>query len=180
MTIEVQSQVAGNGAGTLTAARGSLGSGLRVERRSYARIPSVLDAPNLVQIQLDSFKWFVSEGLQELFNEISPIQDYNQKSMDLRFPAYEFHPSRASVDLCRERDMTYSAPLYVTASLLVKETGEIKESQVYLGEFPMMTEDGTFIINGAERVVVSQLARSPGVYFTAPEDPRTGRRLFVA
>jgi DNA-directed RNA polymerase subunit beta len=180
MTIEVKSQVTGNGAGTLTVARGSLGSGLRVERRSYAQIPTVLDAPNLVQIQLDSFKWFISEGLQELFNEISPIQDYNQKSMDLRFPAYEFHPPRATVDLCRERDMTYAAPLYVTASLLVKETGEIKESQVYLGEFPMMTEDGTFIINGAERVVVSQLVRSPGVYFTAPEDPGTGRRLFAA
>ncbi len=181
MSIEVQSHVAGNGAGTLTSApRATLGNGLRVERRSYARIPTVLDAPNLVQIQLDSFKWFHSEGLQELFNEISPIQDYNQKAMDLRFPAYEFHPSRASVDMCRERDMTYSAPLYVTASLLVKETGEIKESQVYLGEFPMMTEDGTFIINGAERVVVSQLVRSPGVYFTAPEDPGTGRRLFAA
>src|SRR4028118_774690 len=94
MTIQVQNPVTGNGAGTVTAiSRGSLGSGLRVERRSYAQIPTVLDAPNLVQIQLDSFKWFISEGLQELFTEISPIQDYNQKSMDLRFPAYEFHPS---------------------------------------------------------------------------------------
>jgi DNA-directed RNA polymerase subunit beta len=180
MTIEIQSQVAGNGAGPAVTTPNGSGTNGRVARRSYARIPTVLDAPNLVQIQLDSFQWFLNEGLQELFNEISPIQDYNQKSMDLSFPRYEFHEPRNSVDICRERDQTYAAPLYVTASLLVKETGEIKESQVYLGEFPMMTADGTFIINGAERVVVSQLVRSPGVYFTAPEDPGTGRRLFAA
>ncbi len=180
MTIEIPSQVTGNGAGSATKAPPQMSASGRVERRSYARIPTVLDAPNLVQIQLDSFHWFFHEGLQELLTEISPIQDYNQKSMDLSFPRYEFQEPRHSVDICRERDQTYSAPLYVTASLLVKETGEIKESQVYLGEFPKMTEDGTFIINGAERVVVSQLVRSPGVYFTAPEDPATGRRLFAA
>jgi DNA-directed RNA polymerase subunit beta len=179
MTIEVQKQVTGNGAGSAVATAPISAAG-RLQRRSYARIPTVLEAPNLVQIQIDSFRWFINEGLKELFDEISPIQDYNQKSMDLKFPAYDFHEPRASVDLCRERDQTYAAPLYVTASLLVKETGEIKESQVYLGEFPMMTEDGTFIINGAERVVVSQLVRSPGVYFTGPEDPGSGRKLFAA
>ena len=101
MTIEVKSQVLGNGAGSImTTTTPSVANG-RVERRSYARIPTVLDAPNLVQIQLDSFQWFLREGLQELFNEISPIQDYNQKSMDLRFPAYEFHPPRSSVRLPR-------------------------------------------------------------------------------
>ncbi len=179
MAIEIQNQVSGNSARTAVRS-GVDGRNGAVERHSYARIPTVLEAPNLVQIQLDSFRWFLDEGLQELFTEISPIQDYNQKSMDLNFPNYKFEEPRHSVDICRERDQTYAAPLYVTASLLVKETGEIKESQVYLGEFPMMTPDGTFIINGAERVVVSQLVRSPGVYFTAPEDPSTGRRLFAA
>ncbi|HET8629851.1 MAG TPA: DNA-directed RNA polymerase subunit beta, partial [Thermomicrobiales bacterium] len=175
MAIEVRSQVAGEPAGAAVATADG-----RLARRSYARIPTVLEAPNLVQIQLDSFNWFVNEGLRELFAEISPIQDYNQKSMNLDFPDYRFEDARASVDLCRERDMTFAAPLYVQARLLVKETGEIKENWVYLGEFPMMTEDGTFIINGAERVVVSQLVRSPGVYFTAPEDPSSGRKLFAA
>ncbi len=175
MTVQVERQATGDGA--ITTANGNNG---RVERRSYARIPTVLEAPNLVQIQLDSFRWFLNEGLKELLDEVSPIQDYNQRSMDLSFPAYEFQEPRATVDLCRERDMTYAAPLYVTARLMVKETGEVKESQVYLGEFPMMTEDGTFIVNGAERVVVSQLVRSPGVYFTAAEDPASGRKLFAA
>src|SRR5439155_1582819 len=183
MTVEVHSPVTGNGAGSPPA------SGLpasppatngRIGRRSYPRIPTVLEAPHLVQIQLDSFREFKEEGLEELFTEISPIQDYNQKSMDLSFEQVEFDEPRATVELCRERDMTYAAPLYVKARLLVKETGEIKESRVYLGEFPMMTEDGTFIINGAERVVVSQLVRSPGVYFTAAEDPSSGRKLFAA
>ncbi len=176
MVIEIQQTASANGVQTTTES----GFDSRLQRRTYAQIPTVLEAPNLVQVQLDSFKWFLKEGLQELFNEISPIQDYNQKSMDLRFPEYEFQEPRHSVDVCRERDQTFAAPLYVKAVLEVRETGEIKESQVYLGEFPMMTPDGTFIINGAERVVVSQLVRSPGVYFTAPEDPSTGRRLFAA
>src|SRR3712207_136731 len=188
MTIEVQTKVAGNGAGAMAvSAPAGLADG-RIQRRSYARIPTVLEAPNLVQIQLDSFRWFTNEGLQELLDEISPIQDYNQKSMDLSFPAFRFDKPRGPketddlseeevIALCRERDLTYAAPLYVQAKLLVKETGEVKESWVYLGEFPMMTSDGTFIINGAERVVVSQLVRSPGVYLTATEDPGSGRRL---
>ncbi len=180
MAIGIKNQVSGKGAGPAALMSPKAHPSDRAERHSYARIPTVLEAPNLVQIQIDSFQWFRNEGLQELLNEISPIQDYNQKSMDLSFPTPKFEEPRHSVDICRERDQTYSAPLYVTASLLVKETGEIKESQVYLGEFPLMTPDGTFIINGAERVVVSQLVRSPGVYFTAPEDPSTGRRLFAA
>jgi DNA-directed RNA polymerase subunit beta len=180
MTVEVHSTVTGNGAGSPPANGFPAATNGRVARRSYARIPTVLEAPHLVQIQLDSFREFKEEGLEELFTEISPIQDYNQKSMDLSFEQVEFDEPRATVELCRERDMTYAAPLYVKARLLVKETGEIKESRVYLGEFPMMTDDGTFIINGAERVVVSQLVRSPGVYFTAAEDPSSGRKLFAA
>src|SRR3712207_5294359 len=149
MTIEVQTKVAGNGAGTPSAtadgavgAPGALADGRRPEcprRRSYARIPTVLEAPNRVQIQLDSFRWFANEGLQELLDEISPIQDYNQKSMDLSFPAFRFEKPRGPketddlseeevIALCRERDITYAAPLYVQAKLLVKETGEVKES----------------------------------------------------
>ena len=113
MTIEIQSQVAGNGAGPVSTTTPQATADGRVERRSYARIPTVLEAPNLVQIQLDSFQWFLREGLQELFTEISPIQDYNQKSMDLSFPRYEFQEPRHAVDVCRERDQTYAAPLYV-------------------------------------------------------------------
>ncbi len=131
-------------------------------RRSFGKIPSVLDIPRLVQIQLDSFQWFVKEGMRELFEEISPISDFTGKSMDLSFLDFDFGSPRYNEAECRERDMTYSAPLRVKARLLIKETGEIKDSEIFMGDFPMMTRDGTFIINGAERVVVSQLVRSPG------------------
>ncbi len=119
-------------------------------------------------------------GLQELFQEISPITDFTGKNMELRFLDYQFGEPRYSVFECRQRDMTYAAPLRVRVQLLIKETGEIKKSEIFMGDFPLMTDTGTFVINGAERVVVSQLVRSPGVYFTATEDPNTGRRLFGA
>src|SRR2546430_17385426 len=122
MTVEAHSLVTGKGAGSPPASGLPAATNGRIERRSYARIPTVLEAPHLVQIQLDSFREFREEGLEELFREISPIEDYNRKSMDLSFEEVEFEKPRASVELCRERDMTYAAPLYVKARLLVKET----------------------------------------------------------
>src|SRR5687768_7327301 len=151
-----------------------------VGRRNFGRIQSVMPMPNLIQVQLESFDWFRNQGLLELLQEISPITDFTGKNMELRFLDYTFGEPRYSVFECRQRDMTYAAPLRVRVQLLIKETGEIKESEIFMGDFPLMTDTGTFVINGAERVVVSQLVRSPGAYFTAAEDPNTGRRLFGA
>ncbi|HUS15126.1 MAG TPA: DNA-directed RNA polymerase subunit beta [Chloroflexia bacterium] len=150
------------------------------ERQNFGHIPGVMAMPNLTQIQLDSFNWFMNEGLRELFEEISPIQDFTGKNLELRFLDFHFAKPRYDVFQCHQRDMTYGAPLRVRVQLLIKETGEIKESEIFMGDFPLMTETGTFVINGAERVVVSQLVRSPGVYFTASEDPATGRKMFAA
>lgn len=167
-----------------------------IRRRTYSRIPTVLEMPNLIQIQQESFQWFVREGLKELLEEISPITDHHKK-MELTFLDHRFDPpwtrmpkgderDRAEIDqrvaeaYCRERDITFAAPLRIWARLVMKETGEIKETGpdgIFLGDFPMMTSDGTFIINGAERVVVSQLVRSPGVYFGVETDPTTGKRV---
>jgi len=149
-------------------------------RRSYGRIQNLVELKDLIATQLDSFDWFRSEGLRELFDEINPITDYTGKNFELKFLDYEFGPPKFSVEECRNRDMTYAAPLRIRTRLTIKETGEIKESEVYMGDFAMMTDEGTFIVNGTERVVVSQLVRSPGVYFTSAEDPATGRRLFGA
>src|SRR5206468_3977470 len=137
----------------------------------------VLDVPHLIEIQLASFDWFKQEGLSELFDEISPIQDFTGQRMQLRFNHYYFAEPKFNQLECRDRDMTFAAPLRVNVELLVRETGEVKEQELFLGDFPLMTENGTFIINGAERVVVSQLVRSPGVYFTLESDPSSGRRL---
>ena len=149
-------------------------------RRDYSRIGHVLDIPNLIQVQLDSFRWFQEEGLRELFDEISPIQDFTGARMELKFGGYEFGEPKYSEMECRERDMTYSAPLRVNVELLIKETGEVKEQELFMGDFPLMTAQGTFVINGAERVVVSQLVRSPGAYFTVETDPTSGRDLCFA
>jgi DNA-directed RNA polymerase subunit beta len=152
------------------------------ERVSFARIPDIRPMPGLIQIQLDSFEWFKKEGLHELFAEISPIEDFTGKNLSLEFivPSEPFGKPKYSEDECRDRDATYAAPLHVNARLTNKETGEIIEKEIFMGDFPLMTKEGTFIINGAERVVVSQLVRSPGVYFTADEDATTGRKLFAA
>jgi len=152
------------------------------ERVSFARIPDIRPMPGLIQIQLDSFEWFKKEGLRELFDEISPIEDFTGKNLKLEFivPPEPFGTPKYTEDECRDRDATYSAPLTVRARLTNKETGEIIEKDIFMGDFPLMTKEGTFIINGAERVVVSQLVRSPGVYFTADEDASTGRRLYAA
>jgi len=149
-------------------------------RLSYGRIPNLVELKDLIATQVESFHWFKSEGLRELFDEINPITDYTGKNFELKFLDYEFGQPKFSVEECRNRDMTYAAPLRIKTRLTIKETGEIKESEVYMGDFAMMTEEGTFIVNGTERVVVSQLVRSPGVYFTAAEDPNTGRKLFGA
>src|SRR5579871_3451188 len=152
------------------------------ERVSFARIPDIRPMPGLIQIQLDSFEWFKKEGLRELFEEISPIEDFTGKNLSLEFivPPEPFGKPKYGEDECRDRDATYSAPLNVKARLINKETGEIIEKDVFMGDFPLMTTDGTFIINGAERVVVSQLVRSPGVYFTVDEDVTTGKKLYAA
>ena len=137
-----------------------------VSKKTYAKIAHVLDIPHLIRMQLDSYSWFQREGLRELFDEISPISDFTGTRMELRFTDYSFGESKYSELECRERDMTFSAPLRVNVQLIVRETGEVKEQELFMGDFPLMTPNGTFVINGAERVVVSQLVRSPGVYFT--------------
>ena len=149
-------------------------------RKRYARIPEVLPIPNLIELQLESFRWFVDRGLRELFDEISPIKDFTGKVMELQFLDYEFGPPKYSEEECRTKDLTFSKPLYVNVELLIKETGEIQRQRVYMGDYPWMTDLGTFVINGAERVVVSQLVRSPGVYYSEVEDPASGRMLFSA
>jgi DNA-directed RNA polymerase subunit beta len=154
----------------------------QLPRKSYARLPNVLDVPNLIKVQLDSFQRFMEDGLKQLLEEISPIKDLTGNRLELSFSAYEFREPRPghSEQECHERDQTYSAPLYVKVRLLVKDTGEIKEQDLFFGDIPLMTAKGTFITSGAERVVVSQLLRSPGVYFTAEEDPVSGRDLCAA
>ena len=163
----------------------------RTQRKSYARIPDVLALPDLIEIQLDSYRWFQHEGLRELFDEISPIQSFNE-NFELHFPGlneelnkrfdmgYRFEEPKYDQQECLDRDMTYAAPLYVRVALWNKERDEWSTQDVFMGDFPLMTEHGTFIINGAERVVVSQLIRSPGVYFTTEEDRITGRELCMA
>jgi DNA-directed RNA polymerase subunit beta len=147
--------------------------------KSYARIPDVHPLPTLIEVQLESFEWFRSEGLRELLDEISPINSFN-KNLELYFLEYRFDEPKYNETECRVRDMTFAAPLWVKVRLVNKETGEVQEQEVFMGDFPLMTKNGTFIVNGAERVVVSQLIRSPGVYFQANEDRTTGRQLATA
>ncbi len=153
---------------------------LSLKPKSYARIPQVLDMPNLIQMQIDSFNWFMSEGLRELFAEISPIQDFTGTKYELSFLEHFFRDPKYSLNECREKEITFSRPLYVRTQLVMKETGEIKEQEIFMGDFPMMTPNGTFVVNGAERVVVTQLVRSPGVYFTLEKDLTSDRDLCFA
>ena len=148
-----------------------------VSRKSYARLPQILEVPNLIKVQTDSFRWFQEKGLRQLLEEISPIEDFTHNRLALSFIDYEFREPHHTEQECRHRDLTYSAPLYVRTQLLVKETGEIKEQNLFFGDIPLMTAKGTFITSGAERVTVSQLLRSPGVYFTIEEDATSGREL---
>ena len=146
-------------------------------RMSFQKINEVLEMPNLIEIQKNSYQWFLDEGLKEVFDDVASITDHND-NLVLSFTGYQLDDTpKYSIAECKERDTTYAAPLRVRAQLLNKETGEIKESEVYMGDFPLMTDSGTFIINGAERVIVSQLVRSPGVYFSLEVD-KTGKELF--
>ena len=138
-------------------------------RRSYARIKEVLDLPNLIKIQTNSYQWFLDEGLKEMFDDIMPIDDFQGK-LSLEFVGYQLLEPKYTVEEARQHDANYSAPLHVTLRLTNHETGEIKSQDVFFGDFPLMTKQGTFIINGAERVIVSQLVRSPGVYFHSETD----------
>jgi len=148
-------------------------------QKSYARLPQILDIPNLIEVQLESYRRFLEEGIRELLEEISPIEDFTGSKLKLEFTGYECRvpPDWKSEQDCRQRDFTYSVPLYVRSKLLVKGTGEIKEQDLFFCDIPLMTANGTFITIGAERVVVSQLLRSPGVYFTLEEDAASGREL---
>ncbi|MFO7295932.1 MAG: DNA-directed RNA polymerase subunit beta, partial [Clostridia bacterium] len=148
-------------------------------RMSYSRIDEVLDIPNLIEVQKNSYQWFLKEGLKEVFEEVSPIVDYTG-NLVLEFVDYRLENNpKYSVQECKDRDMNYSAPLKVRVRLINKETGEVKEQEVFMGDFPLMTERGTFIINGAERVVVSQLVRSPGVYYSEQTD-KSGKKMYSA
>ena len=148
------------------------------ERRSFARIKEVLDLPNLIEIQTASYEWFLEEGLREMFRDISPIQDFTG-NLSLEFIDYKLGEPKYPVDESKERDVTYAAPLRVKVRLHNQETGDVKEQDVFMGDFPLMTENGTFIINGAERVIVSQLVRSPSVYYNDKTD-KNGKRGFGA
>ena len=147
-------------------------------RMTFSKINEVIDMPNLIEIQKDSYNWFITEGLKEVFKDMSAITDYSG-NLVLSFIDYRIDEQpKYSVNECKSRDTTYAAPLRVTARLLNNETGEIKESEVFMGDFPLMTDSGTFVINGAERAIVSQLVRSPGVYFAKKVDEKTGKKLF--
>ena len=145
-------------------------------RMSFSKIKEIADVPNLIELQVDSYKWFIEEGLKEVFDDISPIEDYTG-NLILEFVDYSLDDKpKYDIEECKDRDATYCAPLKVKVRLINKETGEIKEQEVFMGDFPLMTEKGTFVINGAERVIVSQLVRSPGVYYALERD-KTGKKL---
>ncbi|HXH95628.1 MAG TPA: DNA-directed RNA polymerase subunit beta [Gaiellaceae bacterium] len=146
-------------------------------RKSFSRIEHVLDLPNLIDIQKASFQWFLDGGLRETIDDISPIEDYTG-SLAVEFGDYRFGEPQFSIKECREKDLTYQAPLSMTVRFVNKDTGEIREQTVFMGDFPMMTDHGTFIINGTERVIVTQLVRSPGAYLMEPKDPT--KQVFTA
>ena len=145
------------------------------KRHSFAKIDEVMEMPNLIEIQRNSYRWFMEEGLKETFSEVSPITDFTG-NLVLEFVDYSLGEPKYCVDECKERDATYAAPLRMKVRLINKETGEVKEQEVFMGDFPLMTTKGTFIINGAERVIVSQLVRSPGVYYSESID-QSGKTL---
>ena len=148
------------------------------KRHSFAKIDEVMEMPNLIEIQRNSYRWFMEEGLKETFSEVSPITDFTG-NLVLEFVDYSLGEPKYCVDECKERDATYAAPLRMKVRLINKETGEVKEQEVFMGDFPLMTTKGTFIINGAERVIVSQLVRSPGVYYSESID-QSGKKIFGA
>ena len=146
-------------------------------RQSFSRLKHVLDLPNLIDIQKASFQWFLDEGLRETIDDISPIEDYTG-TLAVEFGDYEFGTPQFSIKECREKDLTYQVPLSMTVRFVNKDTGEIREQRVFMGDFPMMTDQGTFIINGTERVIVTQLVRCPGAYLMEPKDAT--KQVFTA
>ena len=148
-------------------------------RMSYSKINEVLDMPNLIEVQKDSYQWFLKEGLKEVFEDISPITDFSG-NLVLEFIDFTLDSEpKFSIEECKERDATYAAALKVKARLYNRELDELKEQEIFMGDFPLMTETGTFIINGAERVIVSQLVRSPGIYYASDFD-KVGKKLLSA
>jgi len=147
------------------------------ERRSFAKIPEILEVPNLIDIQKGSFAWLRDTGLRDTFRGISPIEDFTG-NLVVEFGEYEFGDPKYSVDECKEKDMSFQAPLFVDVRFINRETGEIKEQSVFMGDFPLMTDRGTFVINGTERIVVSQLVRSPGVYYAEARDKTSDKMIF--
>ncbi|MDN5856796.1 MAG: DNA-directed RNA polymerase subunit beta, partial [Actinomycetia bacterium] len=170
-------------------------------RISFAKIKEPMEVPGLLEMQTDSFSWLIGDdewkaeitaalesgrtdvstksGLEDIFEEISPIEDFSG-TMSLSFRDHRFEPPKNSVEECKDRDVTYAAPLFVTAEFMNNETGEIKSQTVFMGDFPLMTDKGTFVINGTERVVVSQLVRSPGVYFERTPDKTSDKDIYTA
>jgi DNA-directed RNA polymerase subunit beta len=151
----------------------------RAQRLSFAKIPEVLPLPDLLSVQHESFSWFIEQGLKEIFDEISPIEDFTG-SLALELTDHRFGEATMTIEEAKERDSNFAVPLFVTARFMNRQTGEIKEQQVFLGDFPMMTDNGTFIVNGTERVVVSQLVRSPGVYYDMSLDKTSDKDIFTA
>ena len=150
----------------------------RSNRLSFAKIPEVQPLPDLLSVQHESFGWFLDHGLKQIFSEVSPIEDFTG-NLALELTEHRFGEPPLTIDEAKEQDANFSKPLFVTARFLNRETGEIKEQQVFLGDFPMMTANGTFIINGTERVVVSQLVRSPGVYFDKSIDKTSDKDVLL-
>ncbi len=163
---------------TLSSPSSSLGSDPEVKQ--YSRIPQVLDIPHLILMQLQSFERFKGEGISEVFSEISPIQDFTESKFELYFDKHSFRPPKYTPDECKQKEITYCASIWVKTRLITKETGVIKEQEIFMGDIPIMTDNGTFIVNGAERVVVSQLVRSPGAYFVLDRDIPSDRYLCSA
>ena len=150
----------------------------KFQRYNFSDVPKIMEMPHLLDIQRESFQWFLDEGLMAALKDISPIEDFTG-NLSLDFIDYSFDEDIATPDECRMQDMSYTAPLKVMSRFVNKETGEMKEQEVFMGDIPMMTDKGTFIINGTERVVVSQLVRSPGVYFDADIDKKTERDIYM-
>ena len=148
----------------------------KASRKDFAKVGDYIEMPNLIKVQKDSYDWFIEEGLGEVLKDISPIEDYSGNLVLEFFDYYMEEKTKYSVEEAKERDATYSTRLHVKVRLINRETGEIKEQEIYLGDFPLMTDSGTFVINGAERVVVSQLVRSPGCYYGEEFDTKTGKK----
>ena len=151
----------------------------KTTRMSFSKINEVIDMPDLLEVQKKSYQWFLDEGLNEVLRDVSPIVDYSG-NLQIEFVSYSIDPTpKYPEEECKERDVNYAAPLRVVVRLFNKETGEVSEREIFMGDFPLMTENGTFIINGAERVVVSQIVRSPGMYYESSVD-KSGKRNYAA